>query len=198
MPWKLILLDAENALSKGDARLVVILGQTAIEGAVEEFLIYSFRDKRPPIDDVSTTLGLKKEKILSYESAVQKASIHKKLSKGLQLAAANDLSTDAMLWYEWQAANATRVACVHHGYSPSLRKARTVIDTYWRIYREHLEKPISNRGATMTDWVRDSTDAVAVALGQPPSRNLSDLIQEAIPILKKRLVIYHLDWYLCM
>ncbi len=119
MPWKLILLDAENALSKGDARLAVILGQTAIEGAVEEFLIYSFRDKRPPIDDVSTTLGLKKEKILSYESAVQKASIHKKLSKGLQLAAANDLSTDAMC----RATSIARHSQVYSSIITSIRKA---------------------------------------------------------------------------
>ena len=195
-PWKLILFDAENALSKGNARLAVILGQTAVEGAVEEFLIDSFRDKRPPVEGVGKALGLGKKKALSYESAVQKANIHKKLSEGLKLAAENDLSKDLMLWYEWQVANATRVACVHHGYSPSLGKARTVIDTYWRIYREHLEKPISNRGVTMTDWVRDSIDAVAMALGQPLSRNLSDLIQEAIPILKKRLVFYNLDWHL--
>ena len=196
-PWKLLLLDAEDALSRNNTRLAVILGQTAIEGAVEELLICSFREKRPSMEDVRAHLISRKDKkakVLSYESAVQQANIHNKLSKGLRLATGTDLSTNVMLLYEWQIANATRIACVHHGYSPSPSKARTVINTYWQIYQQYLDKPFPSRDAT-TDIVSDSVDALNMALGQPPSKSLSNLVQSVVPKLKKRVVVYHLDLY---
>jgi len=190
-PWKLLLLDAEDALSRGDTRLAVILGQTAIEGAVSELLIHKFRESQPALVEVRTQLQVKKA--LSYESAVEKASIDVKLSTGFQLATGNSLETDTMLWYEWDVANAMRVACVHHGYSPLLKEARTVVNIYWRIYREHLDKLLPNWGATTIDWVSESINAVTQALGQPPSKCLSALIRQTIPALQKRLVLYHID-----
>lgn len=197
-PWKLLLLDAEDALRTNNTRLAVILGQTAIEGAVVELLIYSFREKRPSMEDVRDHLFSrqdKKAKVLTYESAVQEANIHYKLSKGLRLATGTDLSTNRMLLYEWQHANATRIACVHRGYAPARSKARTVINTYWQIYQQYLDKPLPSRDATPTDIVSDSIDELNMALGQPPSESLSNLVQSIIPKLKKRVVAYHLDLY---
>jgi hypothetical protein len=193
-PWKLLLLDAEDARSRGDTRLAVILGQTAIEGAVCEVLIHKFRENQTPLDKVCTQLKIKKAKALSYESAVETAqSIDLKLSEGLKLATGSSPQEDTTLWYEWDVANAMRVACVHHGYSPPLEETRAVLNTYWRIYREYLEKLLTNRDAVTTDWVSDSINAVTQALGQPPSKHLSHVIQETVPTLQKRLVFYHID-----
>jgi len=162
LPWKLLLLDAEDALSRGDTRLAVILGQTAIEGAVSELLIRKLLEKRPPLAEVRDKLRV--GKALSYESAIEKAGIDQKLSSGLKLATGSDIKTDAMLWYEWDVANATRVSCVHHGHSPPLKQARTVLNTYWRIYREHLEGPLMNEAALAVDWIGDCINALTQAL----------------------------------
>lgn len=192
-PWKLLLLDAEDALTRGDARLAVILGQTAIEGAVGELLIRGFHEKRPSLDDVSAGLRLRR-KPLSYESAVEMAGVDDKLSHGLRLAIGTDPSTNFSLWYEWDIANATRVACVHRGYSPPLGRARTVLDTYWRIYREYLEQiPLGGDSAAL-DPVSASISAMTQALGQPPSGRLSALVQRIVPILQKRLIPYPIYW----
>ena len=59
LPWKLLLLDAEDALSRGDTRLSVILGQTAIEGAISELLIRKLLEKRPPLDEVRDKLRVR-------------------------------------------------------------------------------------------------------------------------------------------
>ncbi|OGO01448.1 MAG: hypothetical protein A2Y59_04160 [Chloroflexi bacterium RBG_13_52_14] len=189
--WKLLLLDAEDALSRGDTRLAVILGQTAIEGAVCEVLIHKFRESQAPLDKVRTELKVGK-KALSYESAVERATIDLKLSKGLQLATGNGLDEDATLWYEWDIANAMRVACVHHAHFPPLKEARTVLDTYWRVYRERLDQQISNWDAVTTDWVSGSISAVIQALGQHPSKSLYDVMKKTIPALQKRVVFYHI------
>ena len=45
-PWKQLLLDAEDALSRGDSRLAVILGQTSIEGAIGELLVKKYHEKK--------------------------------------------------------------------------------------------------------------------------------------------------------
>ena len=192
LPWKLLLLDAEDALSRGDTRLAVILGQTAIEGAVSELLIRKLLEKRPPLAEVRDKLRV--GKALSYESAIEKAGIDQKLSSGLKLATGSDIKTDTMLWYEWDVANATRVSCVHHGHSPPLKQARTVLNTYWHIYREHLEGPLMNETALAVDWVGDCISALTQALGQSPSKHLCDLIQTTLPTLRKRIVLYHIDW----
>lgn len=197
-PWKLLLLEAEDALLTNNTRLAVILGQTAIEGAVEELLTYNFHEKRPSMQDVRDHLfgrQDKKAKVLSYESAVQEANIHNKLSMGLRLATGTDLSTNRMLSYEWQVANAARIACVHHGYAPSRSKARTVINTYWQIYQQYLDKPFLGRDATPADIVSDSIEKLNIALGQAPSESLSNLVQSVLPKLKRRVVVYHLDLY---
>jgi len=192
-PWKLLLLDAEDALSRGDTRLAVILGQTAIEGALCEVLIRKFRERQTPLDKVRTQLEVGR-KALSYESAVETSqSIDPKLSGGLKLATGSSPKEDTTLWYEWDVANAMRVACVHHGYSPPLKETRAVVNTYWRIYREYLEKPLTNRDAITTDSVSDSVNAVTQALGQPPSKSLSQVIHQTVPTLQKRLVFYHID-----
>ena len=193
-PWKLLLLDAEDALNRGDTRLAVILGQTAIEGAVCEVLIHNFRERRPSLDEVRTQLKVGR-KALSYESAVERSpQIDLKLSKGLKLATGSSPKEDTTLWYEWDVANAMRVACVHHGYSPPPKETRTVVNTYWQVYREYLEKLLSNRDAVTIDLVSDSVNAVTQALGQPPSKHLSNVIQETALTLQKRLVFYHIDW----
>jgi hypothetical protein len=156
LPWKLLLLDAEDALNRGDTRLAVILGQTAIEGAVYEVLIHNFRERRPSLDEVRTQLKVGR-KALSYESAVEKSpQIDLKLSKGLKLATGSSPKEDTTLWYEWDVANAMRVACVHHGYSPPPKETRTVVNTYWQVYQEYLEKLLSNRDAVTIDLVSDS------------------------------------------
>lgn len=82
---------------------------------------------------------------------------------------------DTTQWYKWDAANAMRVVCVHHGYSPPSQKARTVVNTYWRTYRECLEALLCNTGGSTIDRVRGSINVVTQALGQPPSNCLSDL-----------------------
>jgi hypothetical protein len=191
LPWKLLLLDAEDALSRGDTRLAVIMGQTAIEGAVSELLIRKLLEKRPPLADVGNKLKVRKA--LSYESAVERAGIDQKLSSGLKLATGSDIKTDTMLWYEWDVANATRVSCVHHGYSPPLKQTRTVLNTYWRIFREHLEGPLMNDTALVVDWVGDCINALTQALGQSPSKHLCELIQMTLPTLRKRIAFYHID-----
>ena len=192
-PWKLLLLDAEDALNRGDARLAIILGQTAIEGAVCEVLIHKFRENQTPLDNVRDKLRVGK-KALSYESAVERSPSDFKLSQGLQLATGSSLEEDTTLWYEWDVANAMRVACVHQAHSPLLKEARTVLDTYWRVYREHLEKQLPNWNAVTIDLVSDSVNAVTQALGHPPSKNLSNVIQKTMPTLQKRLVFYHIGW----
>jgi len=192
-PWKLLLLDAEDALSRGDARLAVILGQTAIEGAACEVLIHKFRENQTPLLEVRTQLKVGR-KALSYESAVERSPVDLKLSEGLKLATGSSPKEDTTLWYEWDTANAMRVACVHHGYSPPPNEKGAVLDTYWRIYREYLEKPVSDCDAVRIDWVSDSVNAVTQALGQPPSKSLSHVIHETVPALQKRLVFYHVDW----
>jgi hypothetical protein len=191
LPWKLLLLDAEDALSRGDARLAVMLGQTAIEGAVSELLTHKLLEKRPPLAEVRDKLDVKKA--LSYESAIEKAGIDRKLSSGLKLVTGADIEADTTLWYEWDVANATRVACIHHGHSPSLNRARKVLNTYWRIYREHLEAPLMNQAILPVDWVGDCIIALTQALGQPPSERLCDLIQATLTTLQKRIVLYHID-----
>jgi hypothetical protein len=192
LPWKQLLLDAEDALNRGDTRLTVILGQTAIEGAVSELIIRRLLEKRPRLAEVRNKLRVKKA--LSYESAIEKAWIDDKLSSGLKLATGSDIKTDTMLWYEWDVANATRVSCVHHGYSPPLKHARRVLDTYWRTYREHIEGPLMNETALAVDWVGDCINALTQVLGQPPSKHLHELIQTTLPTLRKRIVLYHIDW----
>ena len=158
MPWKLLLLDAEDALSRDGTRLAVILGQTAIEGAVSELLIRKFLEKRPSLVEVHNKLRVREA--LSYESAVEKAGIDQKLSSGFKLTTGSDIKTDTILWYEWDVANATRVSCVYHGHSPPLKHARTVLNTYWRIYREHLEGPLMNEAASAVDWIGDCINAL--------------------------------------
>lgn len=192
LAWKLLLLDAEDALSRGDTRLAVILGQTAIEGTVSELLIRKLRQKQPALSEVRTKL--KVGKALSYESAIERAAIDYKLSNGLGLAIGIDLSEDTMLWYEWDVANAMRVSCVHHGTSPSFKQARKVLNTYWRIYREYLENALLGESDRAIDWVGDAVNAVTQALGQPPSRCLCELMQKTLPTLRKRMVLYHIDW----
>jgi hypothetical protein len=191
LPWKLLLLDAEDALSRGDTRLAVIMGQTAIEGAASELVNRKLREKRPPLAEVRKILCVKKA--LSYESAVEKAAIDRKLSSGLKLATGSDIKADTMLWYEWDVANATRVSCIHHGHSPSLKQAKKVMNTYWRIYREHLEGPLMSETTSKVDWVGDCMDTLTQGLGQAPSRRLQDLVQATLPALQKRIVPYHID-----
>ncbi len=191
-PWKLLLLDAEDALSRGDTRLAVILGQTAIESAVGELLIFKFREKKLSLKDVRAQLD--KKKALSYESAVEKATIRHKLTRGLLLATGDDLSIDSTLWYGWEVANATRVSCVHHGYAPTLMRARKVLNTYWQVFRAYLEKIFSELNDETIDWAGDSINALIQAFERTPSIRLSDLIVEFLPKMKKRVVLYDLDW----
>jgi len=192
--WKLLLLDAEDALSRGDTRLAVMLGQTAIEGAVSALLIRKFRENRPSLQEVRAQLEPKDpKKALSYEAAIEQAGIDRELSKGLNLAIGIDVSTDKMLWYDWDIANAIRVSCVHHGQSPSLRKARAALKTYWRVYREYLERLLLDEIDLTTDWAGDTINDITQALGHVPSKCLSDLIQKTLPTLKKGLVLYHID-----
>ncbi len=192
LPWKLLLLDAEDALSRGDTRLTVILGQTAIEGAVGELLIHKLRQKQPALSEVRAKL--KVGKALSYESAIERAGIDDKLSKGLELAIGTNFSEDTMLWYEWDVANAMRVSCVHHGNSPSFKEARKVLNTYWRIYREYLENALLGESNLAIDWVDDAINTVTQGLDQAPSQCLCDLMQKTLPVLKKRIVLYPIDW----
>ncbi len=191
--WKLLLLDAEEALNRGDARLAVILGQTAIEGAVSEGLVYTFHKRQLPLKDVRQKLQA--GKALSYEEGVKKAraSLLSKLTEGLNLANRTSIKNDLALWYDCDVANATRVACVHYGYFPSAKEARKVLNTYWRVYREYLEKLLPDQKTLETDYVGESINAVAQAFEQPLSKALSDIIREVVPILQKRLVLHHIS-----
>lgn len=189
--WKLFLLDAKESLNREDSRLAVVLGQIAIEGAVCEALIYKFLESHPSVKDVRTGLKLKKN-VLSYEEALEKASLIGKLAGGLNLAFGDSIEKDITLMYECDVANATRNACVHRGYSPSLKEATKVVRTYWRVYREYLEKWLPSHEAVAVDYVSNSINAVDQAFGRPPSKSLYNVIQETIPILQKRLVFYHI------
>lgn len=191
-----LLLDAEDALSRGDAALAVILGQTAVEGAVTTLLIRKYRQNKPSLNEVRSKLGIRSpEKALCYEAVAEEASINNKLSQGLNLAIGRDVSKDATLWYECDVANSIRVACVHHGHKPSLRKARKALNTYLRVYHEYLEADLPKGSETLVDYGSDGISAVSQALNQAPSDRLCSLINRVLPELRKRMLFYHIDRY---
>jgi len=191
-----LLLDAEDALSRGDAALAVILGQTAVEGAVTTLLIQKYHQNKPSLDEVRRKLEIRSPaKTLCYEAVAEEASIHNKLSQGLNLAIGRDVSKDATLWYECDVANSIRVACVHHGHKPSLRKARKALNTYLRVYHEYLEADLSKCNVTLVDYGSDGINTVCQALNQTPSDRLRSLINRVLPELRKRMLFYHIDRY---
>jgi hypothetical protein len=191
-----LLLDAEEALSRGDTALAVILGQIVVEGAVTTLLIWKCHQNKPSLDEVRSKLPyLSSEKALSYEAVVEAALVHHKLSTGLNFAIGRDISKDATLWYEWDVANSVRVACVHHGHKPSLRKARKALNTYRRVYHEYLEAGLPNVSDISADYGSDGINAASQALNQTPSERLCSLIRRVLPELKKSLLFYHIDRY---
>jgi len=190
-----LLLDAQDALSRGDTALAVILGQTAVEAAVTTLLIQKYRQNKPSLDDVRRKLEIRSpEKALCYEAVAEEALLHKKLSQGLDLAIGRDVSKDATLWYECDVANSIRVACVHHGHKPSLRKTRQALNTYLRVYHEYLVADLSKNNE-LVDYGSDGINAVKQALNQTPSYRLCDLMNRVLPQLRKKVLVYHIDRY---
>ena len=159
-------------------------------------LIQKYRQNKPSLVEVRSKLGIRQpEKALCYEAVAEEASIHNKLSQGLNLAIGRDVSKDATLWYECDVANAIRVACIHHGHKPSLRKARKALNTYLRVYHEYLEADLSKGSDTLVDYGSDGISAVSQALNQAPSDRLCSLINRVLPELRKRMLFYHIDKY---
>lgn len=194
LPTQLIL-DARDALGHSDEKAAIILGQTAVEVALDDTLVANFWAKRVPLSKVKKALDGSK-KIISYESAIEKAGIRTKLEGGLRLAIGRTPTDDATLWHEWETAYALRVAAVHRGQTVSYPQASAAIDTHKRLLKEYLSAGVATTVLSVAELVDRSLFGIRQALDHEPDARLKGIVQEAIPIIKKYLVFRHIGLHL--
>lgn len=186
-----LILDARDALDHSDEKVAIILGQTAVEVALDDTLVTNFWQKRVPLSNVKKALDVSK-KAISYESAVETARIRTKLEGGLRLAIGRTPADDATLWHEWETAYALRVAAVHRGQRISYPRALTAIKTYERLLEEYLDAGASTTVLSVAELVDRSLLGIREALNHKPDAKLKGIFQEVIPIIKKYLVFRHI------
>jgi hypothetical protein len=186
-----LLLDAEDAMAHANPRLAVVLGQLAVETRLNVFLKRSLRAVRTPLATVRKDLNA--GQALSCESAVDEAPIHRKLSEGVCRVLQRSPADDGLLAYEWEAANALRVSCIHHGHEPTLSQARVALGTYHRIIHEYLS-PVPAQ-APPTDILPSSLWAIQEATGSPPDRRLVRLLSRILPRVGKALTFAHVKQF---
>ena len=188
-----LILDARDALDHSDEKAAIILGQTAVEVALDDTLVANFWAKRVPLTEVKKALDRdRRRKIISYESAIEKASIRRKLEKGLRLAIGSTPADDATLWHEWETAYALRIAAVHRGQRVSYPRALAAINTYKRLLEEYLSVGFATTILSAAELVDRSLFGIREALNHKPDTRLKGIVQEAIPIIKKYLVFRHI------
>lgn len=190
LPGQLIL-DARDALDHSDEKTAIILGQTAVEVALDDTLAANFWQKRVSLPKVKIALD-RSRKIISYESAVEKAGIRTKLEGGPRLAIGRTPADDATLWHEWETAYTLRVAAVHRGQRISYPQASAAIDTYKRLLEEYLSAGVATTVLSVAELVDRSLFDIRAALNHEPDARLKGVVQQAIPIIKKYLVFRHI------
>lgn len=129
-----LAMNARDYLDLGNYRMAVIETRTCVEVIIDQILQAYFTKHETDKEEARKLLEASKKGVQTIEDVLEKATINKKLTKGLKYALGKGLDEDADLWEKWLKAKHNREKAVHKAEDVSETDAKDAIDTLSQIF----------------------------------------------------------------
>jgi hypothetical protein len=145
--------DARDRLDRAEYRLAIIDARTALEVFVDEVLLGYFSASGTLLEEACQVLDVEPRKVKTFEDALQRSLINRKVGHALKEALNLDLHDgNLQLWQRWSRAKELRERGAHRGEEVDRAEALEAVNTMGEIL-DHIRRALRS-----ASWLQDSPE----------------------------------------